>query len=221
MKSITIPSLIKFHLFLSLPLGAGLFLLAFIYGCQKTADEKKEVKPVVTIDNLQTAYDKSVKRSRMYTLFVAQAEKEHAKNVAQLFRALSRSEEIHAANHARLLKAQGITPAPVADEKVIVGTTAQTLKMAMSSEDLEYNSMYPNLQKTAVAENYADAAEQFKQTMDVDTEHGQLLKEAADKAGKLPSVKYFLCPGCGYVLTSDKTEECPNCHAKKTTFVGV
>ncbi len=222
MKSLTIPSLIKFHLLLFLPLGAGFFMLALLYGCQKTSDEKKEeVKPTVSIENLQTAYNKSVKRSRMYAMFVTQAEKERLKNTAKLYEALARSEAIHAANHARLLRAQGVEPAAVQEEKVVVGTTAQTLKMAASSEELEYEAMYPNLAKTAMTENYAEAAEQFKKTLDVDTEHGQLIKDAADRGGKILTAKFLVCPDCGYILTSDKTDECPNCHAKKTTFIQI
>lgn len=211
-------SLIKFHLLFLTPFVIVLFFVAFFFGCQKTEEAKKEVKPVVTIENLQTAYGKSVRHTRMYSLFVKQAEKERNKNMLNLYRAITRSEEIHAQNHAALLRTLYVEPMATPDEPVIVGTIPQTLKMALSSEEMEYSAMYPNLIRTAEAEKFTAASEQFSHTRDADTRHGELIREASNNEGKIATVKYFVCPECGYVVTSDQTEECPVCKTGKARF---
>jgi rubrerythrin len=213
-------SLITFQVLLFLPVTAAFLVIAFFFGCQK-APEQKEAKPTVTIENLQTAQKKEVKLGKMYSLFVAQAVKEKNKQVASLFRAIGRSEEIHAKNHIALLKKQGVEPQPSENEAVVVGSTLQTLKMALSSEQIEAESMYPNLARSAAAEKVQEAADQFKRTMDADTRHEELIKDALDKSGKVAKCDYFVCPDCGYICTSDKTDECPVCHAQKATFISI
>jgi rubrerythrin len=211
-------SLINFHALFLIPFGAVLFFLAFFFGCQKAEEPKQAAKPVVTTDNLQTAYGKEARRAKMYSLFVKQAEKERNRNMAGLYRAITRSEEIHARNHSDLLKTLGAEPVSQPEEPIVVGTIPQTLKMALSSEELEYDAMYPNLIRSANAEKCTLASVQFARTRDADARHGELVREAANTDGKIPAVKYFVCPECGYVITSDKTEECPVCQTKKGLF---
>jgi len=213
-----VTSLIHFHALFLLPFGVVLFVGAILFGCQKIDEPKQQAKPVVTTENLQTAYGTSERRTKMYALFVKQAEKERNKNMAALYKALSRSEAIHSRNHADLLKTQGLEPSPPADEPVVVGTIPQTLKMSLSSEEMEYDAMYPNLIRSADAEKFTAASVQFARTRDADTRHAELVREAADKEGKIAPTKYFVCPECGYVITSDRTEECPVCQTKKGLF---
>jgi rubrerythrin len=203
---------LHFQALLLLPFGVALLLLAlFGSACSEKPKEAAVVKPTITLENLQTAHDKSIRRMKMYTLFVEQALKEKNKQLALLYTAIARSESIHAVNHARLLKANGIDPIIPAEEKVVVGTVVQTLKMATNSEELEYDRMYPNMAKTAELEKVPEAVTQFEQTEEADARHAELLKEVSDHAGKTPKVPYFVCPGCGYIMTSEKTEECPVC----------
>jgi len=199
----------------------ALFVLLGVFsnmGCKKKEPEKKETKPEVTIENLQIAYSKSFNYSQMYSSFIKQADKENYKNVASLYRALTRSEEIHANKHAELLRKLGVEPAIPKQENIVVGKTMQTLKMAISTEEIEIQSMYPNLIRTAELEKFSEAFEQFRLIKDVDTQHYELLKDAHDRAGKIPKTPYYICTECGYILTSDKTEECPICKAKKEKF---
>lgn len=195
------------------------FLLAMVfYGCQEKTPEPEKVKPTVTIENLRTAYAKEVNRQQKYARFIRQAEKDRLPGVANLYRAAARSEEIHAANHATLLRNQGVEPIPSANDSVIVGTALQTLKMAMSGERAEIESLYPNLIQTAELEQYPEAVEHFKKTRDADVRHLELFKEALDKKGRINKVQYVVCAQCGYIITSQKTETCPNCNAKKDSL---
>lgn len=209
--------IIKFHALILIPVGIALYFVAFSYGCNKV-EEKKEVKPVVTLENLQTAYNKEVKQEKMYNLFIGEAVKEKNKNVEHMYKAMARSEEIHAQNHAKLMRGHGVEPVQPEITPVVVGTIPQTMKMAMSLEESEYDAMYPNLIRSADAEKFPEASKQFQQSRDVDARHAELLKDAADNGGKTKVGTYFVCAECGYVLTSDKTDECPVCKGAKASF---
>jgi len=207
----------QFLLLVAMPFGIALAIVALLFvGCQQKTEEKP--KPTVSMENLQTAYGKSLQRHRMYAVFAKNADGERLKNLANLFRAVSRSEEIHAKLHAGLLRKNQVEPVVPAEDSLTIGTSFQTLKMAMSCEQLEYQSMYPNLSRTAELEVFPDAAEQFRMVKDVDARHFELFKEAYDLAGRIPRTPYLLCPQCGYVFTSEETQECPVCHSKKQDF---
>lgn len=186
-------------------------------GCQKSEEPKEAPKTLVSVENLQTAYGVQLKRARMYELFVPQAEKEKYRGVAALYRALNRSESIHAAMHASLLRKHGAEPGQPKFDSTVVGTTMQTLKMALSCEELEHGSMYPNLSRTAALEEFQEGVDQFTMITAVEERHIELLREAQDRMGRIDA-KFLVCPGCGYVVTSDQTEECPVCKAAKPKF---
>lgn len=186
-------------------------------GCGDREKPKEEQKTLVSLENLQTAYGVQMKRSKMYGLFVARAEKEKFRGVAALYRSLSRSEAIHAGMHASLLRSHSMEPPAVTYDSTVIGTTMQTLKMSMSCEELEQSSMYPNLSRTAALENFQAGIDQFRLVQGAEDRHIELLREAQDRAGNIGS-KYFVCPGCGYIVTSEQTEECPVCKAPKSKF---
>ncbi|MGB2867293.1 MAG: ferritin family protein [Bacteroidota bacterium] len=211
MKSLT---QVSFRFILSFVLAA---LVIPVSGCNKKT-EVAEKKPVVTIENLQTAYGIALKRATWYRQYAEKARKDRRSNAAFLFQAVSRSEEIHATNHAALLRMQGVEPAPVQIDSVALGSVTQSLKMALSSESLEFESLYPNLIRSAEVEKFDSAAHQFKMIGDSDARHSQLFKEAADRDGNIGRATYYICPQCGYIITSAKTDECPTCKVKKDRF---
>jgi rubrerythrin len=155
---------------------------------------------------------------REYALFSKRAERDRYGAIANLFRAASRSEQIHAEMAAALLRGKGIEVKPFAPDSIAVGSVMQTLRLALSDEGLETESMYPNLARTADLEKFPEAAESFRRTLDADKRHVELFKDALDKGGTIARIQYYVCPTCGYVITSDKTDECPGCHAKKEKF---
>jgi len=218
MKTRNLYERILFQSLIVFSLGATLYLLSSNVACKKQEEEKKPTKPEVTIENLQTAYAKSLNYERMYNLFAQRAKKDRLLNVANLYRAVARSEAIHAALHADLLRKQGVEPRTPQIDSVTVGTTLQTLKYSVSSEEIEFGRMYANLIRTAELEKFSEAQSQFQMTMEVDQQHADLFKEAFDRNGLIQKVPYFVCSGCGYILTSEKTEECPVCHSTKEKF---
>src|SRR5512137_2844110 len=63
-------------------------------------------KPVATIENLKVAHACAFKRSMWYGMAADAAEKERLGNLAMMFRAISRSEAIHASLHEQLLQSK-------------------------------------------------------------------------------------------------------------------
>ncbi|MDI6766147.1 MAG: ferritin family protein [Bacteroidota bacterium] len=201
-------------------LSVGTISVSFLVllGCQKSGEEKKDTKPTITIENVQTAYSKEMNHHKMYKAFIEQAKKDKMKNIARLYQTLARSEEIHALNHIKLLQTLGAEPKPPQDESVPIGTTMQTLKMALSMEEIEYGTMYANMFRCAEMEKQEEALKVFQHTQDADSKHAELLRYAIDKGKNMPALKYSICKMCGYILTTEQTDSCPTCKASLDNF---
>ncbi|HTY09743.1 MAG TPA: rubrerythrin family protein [Bacteroidota bacterium] len=184
--------------------------------CKK--NDAKGQKPEITIQNLQTAYSRESRISREYALFAKNAEKSRYSAIANLYKAAARAEQIHAEMAATLLRSKGIPVSPYVADSITVGTVMQTLRLALSDESLETESMYPSLARTADAEKFPEAAESFRRALLADKQHGALFKYAADRSGYIDRIQYYVCPCCGYIITSDTTKECPDCHEKREKF---
>ena len=121
-------------------------------------------------------------------------------------------------NMAKFLKAKGVEVTAPTVEAPPAGRTKQYLKQALSSEGVETESMYPGYAKQA--ENVGDTllARMYDQTKEADLRHGRLLKRAMEQESNISKLPYMMCPNCGYIIGSEKDEECRVCKAKKETF---
>ncbi len=207
-----------FHFLLGAVITAAGAIALLLGGCQKVEEGGNDALAGVTYDNVQTAYARESKMITMYSLFVDQARKERNTGAEALFTALKRSEEIHARNHIQLLLNAGRQAETPATEKIVVGTIPQTLKMALSSEEIEYGGMYPSLRIAAARERMGTAAEQFLLTERSDIRHAELLLDAINTNGKLKRAEYVLCPACGFVTTAGSVQICPVCQMSAASF---
>jgi len=196
-----------------------LLSLGFMSGCKKK-DELKEEQPI-TIDNLQTAYGAEVKRATWYDLFAKQAASERLTNLATLFHAVGRSEQIHAEKLASLLKSKGYEPRSPIIDTIAAGKAIQYLRGAVSLESQEVESMYPNIIAVAELEKFADVAAEFRLLQKGDSRHFEIFKEIFEREGKIPKADYSVCKVCGNLMTSASTAECPVCKAKRDKFESI
>jgi rubrerythrin len=217
MNNKKITSVVKSKLLSIIPIALFLAIVV-LFSCQKTADEKNGVKSTITAENLQTAYSKEVNRHKMYEAFSARAEKDKMKQIALLYRAIARSEEIHSLCNLKLLHNLGVDPKLPKDEYITVGTTPQTLKMALSMEDIEYGTMYKNMIRCAEVEHHEDCVKVLKAIQDAESKHAELLRYAVYKGKEMPALQYSVCKECGYLITTEQTDDCPACKAKRETF---
>lgn len=102
------------------------------------------------LDNLQTAFNGESNAHARYLEFAAKADQEGYGSVASLFRAAARAEEIHAANHAVVIRRMGGTP-QANIEKPAVKSTAENLAVAIQGETYERDVLYPDFLKQARA----------------------------------------------------------------------
>ncbi|HSP15346.1 MAG TPA: rubrerythrin family protein [Thermoanaerobaculia bacterium] len=176
-----------------------------------------------TLQNLQLAYGGESNASARYAVFAEKAQEEGYPSVASLFRAAAKAEEIHANNHAVMIKKLGAVPSTTI-EKTVAKSTAENLETAIKGEVYERDVMYPEFLRVARDEgaesgvlrtfNYAHAAE---------AEHAKLYTEARKNLASLKNAleTYYVCTVCGYTTTRLDFEKCPACANPKDKYIAV
>ena len=179
-----------------------------------TAEEKPAATAKkTTLDNLQAAFNGESNANAMYTAFAKKADEEGYGQVASLFRAAALAEEIHAKNHAEVIKKLGGTPK--ADVKAPeVKTTKENLEAALKGESYERDTMYPEFLKQAREENNKEAVRTFNFAKTVEAEHAKFYAEALKDLDKWKGGKkeFFVCTVCGNTVTALNFEKCPVCY---------
>lgn len=116
-----------------------------------------ELKHSKTGENLKHAFAGESMANRRYLYFAQKAEMEGYPDVAALFRSVAEGETGHAFGHLDFLRQIGD---PMSGEPV--GSTADNLRSAISSETFEFTEMYPEYARTAREEGFEDIAEWFE-----------------------------------------------------------
>lgn len=174
--------------------------------------------PTTTLANLQAAYEGESNAREKYLKFGAKAQEEGFLDVASLFRAAARAEQIHAENHARVIRKLGAEPACVIHE-VKVGPTAENLPVAIAGEEYERDVMYPAFLAEAQATKQSAAERTFHYALEAEREHARLYREALERlqAGK-PAVAYYVCLICGFTTPDGDFARCQVCNNPRERF---
>jgi rubrerythrin len=178
-----------------------------------------------TIQNLLTAFEGESNAHAKYTAFAVKAGADGLHGAASLFRAAARAEQIHAANHARVIKLLG-GEAHCEIHAVEVKTTLENLKAALSGEQYEIDIMYPGFLAEATARNSTAAIRTFTGALEAEKTHARLYGEAIALlvGGKKDSWigaarDFYVCPVCGYTSeTEEEHERCPVCNCPWERF---
>ncbi len=175
-----------------------------------------------TLQNLQTAYNGESNAHARYLAFAQKADQEGYAQAAALFRAAARAEEIHAANHAVVIKKFGATP-EAKIETTAPKTTNENLEAAVKGETYERDVMYPEFIKQARAEKNTDALQTFNMAKSAEAEHAKLYTGAAADPSKMKAmgVKYEVCTVCGYTVAKVDFAKCPSCFSPKEKYESV
>ena len=175
--------------------------------------------PATTLECLMAAYEGESNANARYVEFAKKADEEGFGQVASLFRAAARAEEIHTKNHAKVIKETGGT-AKADIKKPEVKSTRENLEAALKGESYERDTMYPDFIKRATKDKNRDALRTFTQAMSAETEHAKLYKEALDNldAWKTGKKDFFVCPVCGYTVKKVDFEKCPVCFTPKDKY---
>jgi len=180
---------------------------------------------VITVKNLLAAYEGESNAQAKYTAFAVQADEDGYLGAASLFRAAARAEQIHAANHARVIGLLG-GDAQCDIHEIEIKSTLENLKVALGGETYEIESMYPGFLAEAESHNNTAAIRTFHGALEAEKTHARLYAEAIAllEAGKKDSWvgsprDFFVCPVCGYTSeTPEEHDRCPVCNCAWDRF---
>lgn len=195
-------------------MSATLVLFTCSAWCQdaKPKAEAKQQAGSQTLGNLMKAYDGESNASARYAAFAKKADEEGYGQVASLFRAASKAEEIHAKRHSEVIKKMG--GSAKADVKTPdVKSTKENLEAALKGETDEAQTMYPEFIKLAKEKNEKGAVRVFNFAKAAEEDHMKFYKEALDNLDKWKSGKkdFYVCGECGRTATELPEKKCPVC----------
>jgi rubrerythrin len=178
-----------------------------------------------TIDDLLAAFEGESNARAKYIAFAAKADAEGWHGAASLFRAAVRAEQVHAANHARVIQQLGGNPKCVI-HPVDVRGTFENLTAALAGEKWEVDSMYSAFLADAERQGNIAVARTFQWALESEKTHVRLFGEAAclveagNKDAWTGSVRsFYVCTECGYTLDDpDAFKRCPVCNLALQQF---
>lgn len=171
-----------------------------------------------TMSNLQTAFNGESNAHARYLAFAAKADAEGYSGAASLFRAAARAEEIHAVNHAAVIKTFGGVPVAKLEDPG-VKSTRENLETALQGETYERDVMYPEFIRQAKSETSSEALQTLTFARAAEVEHARLYAEALqDLESMKSSHTFYVCPVCGFTTEDPNSEPCPTCATPKESF---
>jgi rubrerythrin len=170
----------------------------------------------VTVKNLLTAFESESNAHAKYMAYAAKADSEGLRETAGLLRSIARSEQIHANNHARVIRQLGGEP-DANLQSIDVKTTMENLAAALGDEIYEIESMYPRfLMENRRSDN--SAARTLAWARDAERTHARFLAEEirrieTGKANSSVDVKtdFYVRSVCGCVSKTREPERCWAC----------
>jgi rubrerythrin len=171
-----------------------------------------------TMINLQAAFNGESNAHARYLAFAEKADKEGYAGAASLFRAAARAEEIHAANHANVIKRSGgVTDAKVAPPTV--KSTRENLAAAIKGETYERDEMYTVFIRQAKSDGASEAVRTFTFALAAEAEHAKLYADALTNLESMTASRvFYVCPTCGFTSSNPNLDRCPTCATPKERF---
>ena len=188
-------------------LCVALVLAAISLPAAALPDEK------VVLDDLQTAYEGEINAQARYLAFAHQADAEGYGEVASLFRAAARAEEIHAENHAAVIRSLGGIPFARIDGPM-VRSTRDNLIAVVQIEIEERDQMYPKFIADARAMGRKDAVETLMRAQNAEADHAYLGALALVNLEQLKGSKaasFYVCPQSGRTWSREQLGGCLVC----------
>ncbi len=137
-------------------------------------------------------------------IFSKKAEQDGYPQMARLFSAIARSEEIHGERTLRRLKE--------------IGTTEENLQASFESEVRVADVAYDGFIKLAQEEGDEAAGLILSQSRDAEEIHAKLYKEAMNHLMEERETTYHICQVCGYIADGVLPDACPICGVDKENF---
>jgi len=175
----------------------------------------------MTAANLRSAFGGESMANIRYLIWGAKAAEDGFPNVGRLFTAVSRAEQVHAANHFEALKDQAGAFLVPSMAGFGLGGTSENLAGAVEGETFEIEEMYPTYLQDAKFQSEGQARKTFHYALEAEKIHARMFAEAkkAVEAGKDPSLGPIqICLVCGHTVEGDAPEKCPVCGVGRDKF---
>src|SRR4030042_5435902 len=150
-------------------------------------------------------YEGEAKAALRLKLFANKADQEELPQIAQLFRVIAFSEEIHGERALRMLRE--------------IKDTDTNLKDSFQSETRIAGVAYEQFLEVAGEIGDTMASTIFSNSRDVEDGHAKLYKYAINHLIGERETTYYVCQVCGFVSDGILPDACPVCSAPKDQFV--
>ncbi|HMD98425.1 MAG TPA: ferritin family protein [Terriglobia bacterium] len=200
-------------------IAAGLVSLTLV----SPAAAASQPKPAKTVEDLRTACRIESNARARYLAFAQKADAEGYGEVASLFRAVARSEEVEVNNQTAVIKKLGAIDYPAAITNPVVKSTRENL-IASAAPGEEYaGDMYSRFIKAAKAGSNQDAATAFFYAEESWAQNEVLFHKALlgldNMKGK--SRTYYVCTVCGYTAERPVPKTCETCASRAEKYEAV
>ncbi len=171
-----------------------------------------DLKGSKTEKNLQTAFSNESQGRNKYTFYASCAKKEGYEQISRIFEETANNEKEHGKIWFKLLT------------KDISFDTMSNLKDAVSSEDYEYTTLYPDFAKTAKEEGFEEIATLFEKVASIEKTHRDRYKKLLQNMENNSVFKkdtdiVWECGKCGFSYSGKEAmEKCPVCGHPKSYF---
>jgi len=180
-------------------------------------------KPAKTVEDLRTACRVESNARARYLAFAQKADEEGYGEVASLFRAAARAEEIEVNNQAAVIKKLGAIDYPAAITEPVVKSTRENLIAAAAPGEEYAGDMYARFIKAAKAGSNQDAATVLFYAEQSWTQNEVLFHKALlgldNMKGK--SRTYYVCTVCGYTAERPVPRTCETCASPAEKYEAV
>ena len=169
----------------------------------------------VTLRNLQAAYEGESNAHAKYAAFAVKADGEGLHGAASLFRAARRAEQIHANNHAQVIRQLGAEPT----------ATIHPISAKMHAPEPERCAIRRTLRDRLHVPRIYSARPRGTTTPPRSAPlsglsrpkkaHARLFSEAIavlESGWLIAARNFYVCTACGYTSESPESERCPTCN---------
>jgi len=179
----------------------------------------------LTQQNLLKAFAGESQARNKYNIFAKMARKENLEWIARVFEETAENERAHAEELFEQIKGEVSVPNVTLDIHAYSTNTVENLNMAAAGEKYEWTSMYPEFEKTAIAEKDAEATRLFGNLKKVEEKHEEryiILATHLDAKTLYDQNAEFewKCVNCGFIYKGKAPPaKCPVCQKPYTWYM--
>ncbi len=186
-------------------------LIALAAGFMQTACLAADGPTLATLDRLQAAHRAETNAQERYLAFAAKADEEGYKQVANLFRAVARAEQILYTYHFDAIKELGGVPEDVVAEQPTVASTKENLeKSSNKAEADQLDAEYATYVKAARGEGNRSAAKVLELARVMEVQNVRLFAVATKNLEQMRGTPkgYYICGVSGLVSSTLDAASC-------------